>query len=41
MVPNEELQILTIHFEPPKRGQPLIKDKIPGVLYMAWPLDIY
>ncbi len=25
MVPNEELLILTIHFEPPKRGQPLYK----------------
>ncbi len=25
MVPNEEINILTIHFEPPKRGQPLYK----------------
>ncbi len=25
MVPNEELHILTIHFEPLKRGQPLYK----------------
>ncbi len=25
MVPNEELHILTIQFEPPNRGQPLYK----------------
>ncbi len=25
MVPNIEFHILTIHFEPPKRGQPLYK----------------
>ncbi len=25
MVPNEGLHILTIYFEPPKRGQPLYK----------------
>ncbi len=29
MVPNEELHILTIHYEPPKRGQPLYKGLIP------------
>ncbi len=34
MVPNEELHILTKHFERPKRGQPLYKYKTPGVLYM-------
>ncbi len=36
MVPNEELHILTIHFEPPKRGQPLYKRqnvRSQGVLY--------
>ncbi len=36
MVPNEELHILTIHFEPPKRGQPLYKGQdvwSQGVLY--------
>ncbi len=36
MVPNEELHILTIHFEPPKRGQPLYKGQDAwshGVLY--------
>ena len=27
MVPNEEIHILTIHFEPPKRGQPLYKGR--------------
>ncbi len=27
MVPNEQLHILTIHFEPPKRGQPLYKGR--------------
>ncbi len=25
MVPNDELYILTVHFELPKRGQPLYK----------------
>ncbi len=25
MVPNVELHILRVHFEPPKRGQPLYK----------------
>ncbi len=25
MIPHEELYILTIHFEPPNRGQPLYK----------------
>ncbi len=25
MVPNVEFHIFTIHFEPPKRGQPLYK----------------
>ncbi len=25
MIPNEDLLILTIHFEPPQRGQPLYK----------------
>ncbi len=37
MVPNEELYSLTIHFEPPKRGQPLYKGQdvwYLGVLYM-------
>ncbi len=34
MVPNEELCILIIHFDPPKRGQPLYKDVwSQGVLY--------
>ncbi len=36
MVPNEELHILTIHFEPLKRGQPLYKGRngwSQGVLY--------
>ena len=38
---NEELHILTIHFEPLKRGQPLYKGRnvwSQGVLYMAVPL---
>ncbi len=30
MVSNEQLHILTIHFEPPKRGQPLYKGQMPG-----------
>ena len=37
MVPNEEIHILTIHFEPLKRGQPLYKGQYAwsqGVLYM-------
>ncbi len=37
MIPNEELHILTIHFEPLKRGQPLYKgqdDWSQGVLNM-------
>ncbi len=41
MAPNEELHILTIHFEPPKRGQPLYKGQnawSQGVLYMEVPL---
>ena len=41
MVPNEELHILTIHFEPPKRGQPLYKGQnawSQGVLYVEVPL---
>ncbi len=25
MVQNDEIHILTIHFEPPKRGQPLYR----------------
>ncbi len=41
MVPNEKLHILTIHFELPKRGQPLYKGQdvwSQGVLYMEVPL---
>ena len=38
MVPNEELHILTIHFEPPKRGQPLYKGCSLGILDMEVPL---
>ncbi len=41
MVPNEELHILTIHYEPPKRGQPLYKGQNAwshGVPYMEVPL---
>ncbi len=44
MVPNEELHILTIHCEPPKRGQPLYKGqnaRSQGVLYMEVPLYNY
>ncbi len=44
MVPNEELQILTIHFKPPKRKQPLYKGQnawSQGVLYMEVPLYAY
>ena len=42
MVPNENLHILAIHvhFEPPKRGQPLYKGQdawSQGVLYMEVP----
>ena len=43
MVPNEELHILTIHYEPPKRGQPLYKGQYAwsqGVLYMEVPLYV-
>ena len=38
MIPNEKFNIFTIHFEPPKRGQPLYKEQYAwsqGVLYMA------
>ncbi len=44
MVPNEELHILTIHFEPPNRGQPLYNEQdawSQGVLYMEVPLYLY
>ncbi len=44
MVPNEELHILTIHFEPPKRRQPLYKGQdvlSQGVLYMEVPLYMH
>ena len=44
MVPNEELHILTIHFELPKRGQPLYKGQdawSQGFLCMEVPLYIY
>ncbi len=36
MVPNKELHILTIHFEPPNRGQLhyKIKDKMSGVSFI-------
>ncbi len=40
MVPNEEFNIFTIHFEPPKR-EPLYKGQnawSQGVLYMEVPL---
>ena len=36
MAPNVEVHIFTIHFEPPKRGQPLYKGQdvwYKGVLY--------
>ncbi len=41
---NEEHYILTIHVEPPKKGQPLYKGQnswSQGVLYMEVPLYIY
>ena len=44
MVPNEEFHILTIHFKPLKRGQPLYKGQnawSQGVLYMEVPLYVY
>ena len=44
MVTNEEFHILTIHFEPLKRGQPLYKEKnvwSQGVLYIEVPLYYY
>ncbi len=44
MVPNEELHILTIHFEPPKRGQPLYNGqnaRSQVVLYMEVSLYYY
>ncbi len=40
MVPNEQVLIFTIHYEPPKRGQPLYKGQdawSKGVLYMEVP----
>ena len=43
MVSNVELHILTIHFEPPKRGQPLYEGQgcnSQGVLYMEVPLYV-
>ncbi len=44
MVPNEELHILTIHFEPLKRGQSLYNGQdawSQGVLYVEVPLYSY
>ncbi len=41
MVPIIEFHILTVHFEPPKRGQSLYKRQYAwsqGVLYMEVPL---
>ncbi len=41
MVPNEELHILIIHFEPPKRGQLLYKGQdgwSQGIFYIEVPL---
>ncbi len=41
MAPNEEFHILTIHFEPLKRGQPLYKGQnswFQGVLIIEVPL---
>ncbi len=39
MVPNEQIHIFTIHFKHPKRGRPLIKDKMSGpkVFYCTVP----
>ncbi len=44
MVANEDHHIKTIHFEPPKRGQPIYKGQnawSQDVLYMEVPLYVY